>query len=145
PPAPPRPPGGRSRRLPLGEKASEVTDGPAEAQLGVVDGSGNPVPKAWGDPITENPDINTTEVWEYYNATADAHPMHIHEVAFQVVNRQDLALDENDEVIQPVQLAGSPPPPESWESGWKDTVIAYPGQVTRLRLRFINPGQFVWH
>ena len=32
-----------------------------------------------------------------------------------------------------------------WENGWKDTVIAYPGQVTRLRLRFTNPGQFVWH
>ena len=35
--------------------------------------------------------------------------------------------------------------PEPWENGWKDTVIAYPGQVTRLRLRFTNPGQFVWH
>ena len=71
--------------------------------------------------------------------------MHIHEVAFQVVNRQALAVDEEGEVIQPVQLVGSPTPPESWENGWKDTVIAYPGQVTRLRLQFTNPGQFVWH
>jgi spore coat protein A, manganese oxidase len=137
--------GGTTRRLALLEQMSASTDGPAEARLGVVTAGGSLVPKRWMDDITENPDINTTEVWEYYNATADAHPMHIHEVAFQVVNRQDLALDENDEVIQPVQLAGSPTPPESWESGWKDTVIAYPGQVTRLRLRFINPGQFVWH
>ena len=99
----------------------------------------------WMDPVTENPAVGATEVWEYYNATADAHPMHIHEVAFQVVNRQGLALDEDGEVIQPVQLDGTPTPPESWENGWKDTVIAYPGQVTRLRLRFVNAGQFVWH
>jgi len=35
--------------------------------------------------------------------------------------------------------------PEPWESGFKDTVIAYPRQVTRLRARFGEPGQFVWH
>jgi FtsP/CotA-like multicopper oxidase with cupredoxin domain len=137
--------GGTARPLALLEKASAFTDGPAEAQLGIVNPEGTLSPKEWGAPVTENPVVNTTEVWEYYNATADAHPMHIHEVAFQVVNRQALALDEAGEVIQPVQLVGSPTPPESWENGWKDTVIAYPGQVTRLRLRFTNPGQFVWH
>ena len=35
--------------------------------------------------------------------------------------------------------------PEASESGFKDTVIAYPGQVTRVRARFDTPGQFVWH
>jgi FtsP/CotA-like multicopper oxidase with cupredoxin domain len=140
--------GGTARRLALLEKASEFTDGPAEAQLGIVDErpgtAGTLIAKKWEDDVTENPAVKTTEVWEYYNATADAHPMHIHEVAFQVVNRQDLAV-EDEEVVQPVQLVGDPTPPESWENGWKDTVIAYPGQVTRLRLRFTNPGQFVWH
>src|SRR4030095_8216282 len=96
----------------------------------------NAEPTEWMDPVTENPATGATEVWEYYNATADAHPMHIHEAAFQVVHRQDLALDEEGEVIQPIQLVGDPSPPEAWENGWKDTVIAYPGQVTRLRLRF---------
>ena len=38
-----------------------------------------------------------------------------------------------------------PRPPEPWESGFKDTVIAYPGEVTRIRAQFKNPGQFVWH
>ena len=137
--------GGTARRLALLEKASTATAGPAEAQLGVVNDDGTLSPKEWAAPISENPKVGDTEVWEYYNATADAHPMHVHEVAFQVVNRQGLALDENGEVVQPVQLTGSPTPPESWENGWKDTVIAYPGQVTRLRLRFTNPGQFVWH
>jgi spore coat protein A, manganese oxidase len=137
--------GGTARRLALLEKASAFTDGPAEAQLGIVDAAGNAVAKGWEERVTENPAVGATEVWEYYNTTADAHPMHIHEVAFQVVNRQALALDANGEVVQPIQLTGSPTPPESWENGWKDTVIAYPGQVTRLRLKFTNPGQFVWH
>jgi hypothetical protein len=38
-----------------------------------------------------------------------------------------------------------PTAPEPWENGWKDTVIAYPGQVTRVTMRFENPGQYVWH
>ena len=38
--------------------------------------------------------MNNTEVWEIYNFTADAHPIHIHEVMFQVVNRQKLEADE---------------------------------------------------
>ena len=36
-------------------------------------------------------------------------------------------------------------PPEPWETGLKDTVIAYPGEVTRIRMRFGVPGQYVWH
>nr|WP_220296745.1 multicopper oxidase domain-containing protein [Streptomyces sp. MBT84] len=35
--------------------------------------------------------------------------------------------------------------PEPWERGFKDTAIAYPGAVTRLRATFDRPGQFVWH
>jgi spore coat protein A, manganese oxidase len=38
-----------------------------------------------------------------------------------------------------------PTPPEPWETGFKDTVIAYPGQVTRIKAQFNNPGQYVWH
>jgi FtsP/CotA-like multicopper oxidase with cupredoxin domain len=71
--------------------------------------------------------------------------MHVHEVVFQVVNREGLVLDADDEVVQPIQLDGNITLPEAWENGWKDTVIAYPGQVTRLRMHFTNPGQFVWH
>jgi FtsP/CotA-like multicopper oxidase with cupredoxin domain len=42
-------------------------------------------------------------------------------------------------------LAGPARPPEAWELGLKDTVIAYPGEVTRIRAQFNSPGQFVWH
>jgi spore coat protein A len=119
-------------------------DGPVEALLGVVS-AGVTVEKPWMDAVTENPDVGNTEVWEFYNTTADAHPMHIHEVAFEVVNREGLILDEDGEVVQPVQLDGFVTPPKSWETGFKDTVTALPGQVTRVRMHFSNPGQFVWH
>ena len=36
-------------------------------------------------------------------------------------------------------------PPAPWETGFKDTVIAYPGQVTRLKATFDIAGRFVWH
>ena len=42
-------------------------------------------------------------------------------------------------------MVGTARPPEPTETGFKDTVIAYPGEVTRIRARFTNPGQFAWH
>ncbi len=36
-------------------------------------------------------------------------------------------------------------PPETWESGYKDTVIVYPGQLTRVKAKFDLPGLYVWH
>jgi bilirubin oxidase len=107
--------------------------GPVEADLGTLnpDGTGNPL--GWDEPITENPALGAIEVWEMYNFTADAHPIHIHEVTFEVVNRQALG------------GGGSPRPPESWEANRKDTVIAYPGEITRVKAHFDRPGLFVWH
>jgi FtsP/CotA-like multicopper oxidase with cupredoxin domain len=70
--------------------------------------------------------------------------MHIHEVVFEVVNRQAIVVDESNQTVQ-VDAASPPTPPEPWETGFKDTVIAYPGQVTRIRAQFNTPGQFVWH
>jgi FtsP/CotA-like multicopper oxidase with cupredoxin domain len=139
-----------TRPLALAEEMSRFTelfpDAPAEALLGNVGVDGVVVKKMWSDEISENPAVGATELWELYNTTADAHPMHIHEVAFEVVNREGLVLDEDGEVVQPIQLDGNgPTPPEAWESGFKDTVVAYPGQVTRVRARFDTPGQFVWH
>jgi FtsP/CotA-like multicopper oxidase with cupredoxin domain len=128
----------------LDEEGNEV-EGPIEALLGnVVDGI--TVEKLWMDPVSENPAVGATEVWEIYNTTADAHPMHIHEITFEVVNREGLVLDaEAEEPVQPIQLTGDVRPPEAWETGFKDTVIAYPGEVTRVRAQFNTPGQFVWH
>jgi FtsP/CotA-like multicopper oxidase with cupredoxin domain len=134
-----------TRPLALLEMMSEFWDGPAEAMLGTVDGSGNATHKMWSDGITENPAVGNTEVWEFYNGTADAHPMHIHEITFEVVNRQGLVSNDDGEAIPPFRLDGPARPPESWENGLKDTVIAHPGEVTRVRGQFSTPGRFVWH
>ena len=146
----PLPPETVTRQLALIEMAGnghdedgDDVDGPVEALLGTVE-AGITVERKWMDPVTENPALGATEVWEIYNTTADAHPMHIHEIAFEVVNREGLVLD-GEEVKQPVEPDGNITLPEAWESGFKDTVIAYPGQVTRLRAQFNTPGQFVWH
>jgi spore coat protein A len=96
------------------------------------------------DPVSENPAVGTTEVWEFYNTTGDAHPMHVHEVVFEVVGREGLVTD-GDDLALPLQLDGLARGPEPWETGFKDTVIAYPLEVTRVRATFANPGQFVWH
>ncbi len=141
-----------TRQVALIEKAGvgfdaedEPVEGPVEALLGTVD-DGELTERLWMDPVTENPAVGATELWEMYNTTVDAHPMHIHEIAFEVVNREGLVTTgEDGEVAQPIQLDGNITPPEPWEHGFKDTVVAYPGQVTRLRAQFKTPGQFVWH
>ena len=146
----PLPPETVTRPLALIEALSAFfANAPAEALLGTLEGDPNAGPAEftaheWGAEITENPADGATEVWELYNATADAHPMHIHEVAFEVVNRQEIFVDEEAETVQVVP-GSEPTPPESWETGVKDTVIAYPGQVTRVRAQFDTPGQYVWH
>ena len=133
--------------LEKGEVLPEIGfDGPIEATLGNIDSNGNAVEKKWADEVSENPSVGATEMWEFFNFTADAHPMHVHEVVFEVVNREKLVLDEeSEETVQPVQLTGDVRLPEAWESGFKDTVVAYPGEVTRIRAKFDTPGQFVWH
>jgi len=146
PPIVPLPVETNSRRLALIELMSSVHDGPSEAVLGNVDADGMAMHKMWADTISENPAVGDTEVWEFYNFTADAHPMHVHEVVFEVVDRQALVLDPlTGEPVQPVVLDGAPRPAEAWERGFKDTVIAYPGEVTRIRAKFDNSGTFVWH
>jgi bilirubin oxidase len=126
-------PADNTRQLSLNEEPSKFPgfDGPVEAELGTVDGAGNPVHLGWDKPVTENPALGATEVWEIHNFTEDAHPIHIHEVQFQIVDRQP--------------FEGEPYPPESNETGFKDTLIAYPGEITRVKAKFDLPGLYVWH
>ena len=124
----------RVRQLGLGEADSDMLEdvGPREAYLGTLDSSGNIVHHEWMDPVTENPGLGDTEIWEIHNFTADAHPIHLHEVMFEVINREK-------------KDTGEVRPPEAWESASKDTVTAYPGEITRLKAKFDIPGRFVWH
>jgi spore coat protein A, manganese oxidase len=105
---------------------------PVEATLGTLNPDATGRALDWDDPITETPAVGAIEVWEVHNFTADAHPIHIHEIQFEVVNRQPFG-------------ASTARPPDSWEAGRKDTVIAYPGEITRIKALFDRPGLFVWH
>ena len=133
-PSPPHPGGtDHVRRVVLMEADSEVLAGvgPLRAHLGSVDSDGTERPLMWDDPITETPKRGQTEVWEILNHTEDAHPIHIHQVQFAVVGRQP--------------EGGARRGPEPWETGLKDTVVALPGEITRVRARFDRPGLFAWH
>ena len=148
PPIVPLPAPSVTRPLALLEAMSaSFNDAPSETLLGTIVGDPNAGPGTWTDrkwmeKITENPALGATEVWEFYNTTADAHPMHVHEVKFQIVNRQPIVVDE---AAMTVQVDGAARAPEPWENGFKDTFTAYPGEVTRIRAQFVNAGQYVWH
>lgn len=121
-----------SRGLSLNEMMSQFfANAPTMAMLGTVNADGTGKPLMWGAPVTETPALNTTEVWEVTNFTMDTHPIHLHQVQFEVVNRQP--------------FGGPATPPEAWETGPKDTVLAYPGQFTRIRAHFDIAGRYVWH
>jgi spore coat protein A len=121
---------------------------------------------------SELPQEGETEIWEIVNLTADAHPIHLHLVQFQLQSRQafDLlgytavynaafpgggpytpgvympgygppqpygtgtAVGGNPSVTPFLLGAAMPPLPN--EAGWKDTVIMYPGEVTRIVVRW---------
>jgi spore coat protein A len=120
---------------------SETPFGPTAALLGTVSDG----PLKWMDDVTENPDLGATEVWEIHNNTVDAHPIHLHQVEFEVVNRE--IASEGSPHYTGVEGGGigDTLSPEAWETGTKDTVIAYPGEITRIKARFDLPGRYVWH
>jgi FtsP/CotA-like multicopper oxidase with cupredoxin domain len=114
---------------------------------------------AWHRPTTENPELDATEIWEIYNATGDAHPIHLHLVNFQILDRRIFTADS---VPQPVVqhngttgsgfrleniVVGDLVTPEGGyvENAPKDMVTALPKQVTRIKVTFDKPGRYVWH
>jgi spore coat protein A, manganese oxidase len=111
--------------------------------------------KHWDDPITEDPKAGSMEIWSFANATGDVHPMHIHLVQFQILNRQSFDVKTYAQTGKLI-FTGIPMPPESNERpAWKDTIKTYSGYVTRVIARFdlplgtqVNPGdefRYVWH
>ncbi|MFN2427222.1 MAG: multicopper oxidase domain-containing protein [Candidatus Binatia bacterium] len=93
----------------------------------------------WDD-ITEYPELGTIEVWRFINHSGVMHPMHMHLVMFQVLDRQ---LFEGSGEIVPIGAA-QPPPPE--EAGWKDTVKVGPNEIVRVIARFEGyKGKYAYH
>lgn len=101
--------------------------------------------KQWDDPITENPKLGSTEIWYLINLSPDSHPIHIHLIDFQVIDRRNFDVDRYNKE-KTIHYTGPPLPPEPQERGWKDTVRADPNQVTRIIMKF-GPftGLYVWH
>lgn len=122
----------------------------------------------WPEPLAnpalmERPTVNTVEQWNIINLTGDTHPIHLHLVQFQILNRQTLNTGKYVKaynatgprtVIDPM-AAGGPTVPAGYpaidptpyltgktqpaapnEQGWKDTVQSPPGMVTRLIVPF---------
>ncbi|RKR92291.1 bilirubin oxidase [Micromonospora pisi] len=120
-----------TRRFSLNVQRSALAPaaGPIAHLAGGVDANGARTPLHWQDPVRDNPTLGATEIWEFRNFTPHAHPVHIHQVQFQVIGRG----------------ADGRTPPDPSETGFKDTVIMLPGHVTRVKVKFDLPGRYAWH
>ena len=115
--------------------------------------------RRWDAPITVRPKLGDTEVWHLINPTDDAHPIHLHLVRFQLLDRQPFAAaaylarwgaerpgEGPDPVPVEPYLRGRRAVPPSQERGWKDTVRVDPGEVVRIIARFEGyAGKYPWH
>jgi spore coat protein A len=91
--------------------------------------------------ITEYPVLGTAEIWRFVNVSGMAHPMHMHLVMFQVLDRQQFTVV--DDKMVPI---GEPSPPPPNERGWKDTVAVHPYEIVRVIARFTDyAGAFPYH
>jgi FtsP/CotA-like multicopper oxidase with cupredoxin domain len=113
--------------------------------LGTVNATGTAaVPKLWDSPTTENPTClgsgscgganAAMEDWDIYNFGGESHPIHLHEVRFQVLGRASTS--------SPGVITSGPTP---GETGRKDTVVAKGHTVTKIRVRFDFGGLYAWH
>jgi len=101
--------------------------------------------KRWMEPVTEKPRLNATEVWEFVNLTEDTHPIHLHLVRFQVLDRRtfDVFAYQNAKGLRYLAAAVKP---DANEMGWKDTVQCPPGMITRIITKFEGyTGKYLYH
>ena len=99
----------------------------------------------WHAPVTENPALDSTEIWSFINTTDDSHPIHLHLVRFQILDRRNFETFAYQTTGR-IQYTGPVVPPAPEESGWKDTVRAHPKMITRIIVRFEGyVGRYVWH
>ena len=154
------PPGVPVRQLTLNETFDPY--GRLIQMLGTLIPPGSPSAgfgRAYESPATEVVQRGTTEVWEIYNTTADVHPMHFHLVNVQLINRQPFQVNSLGNTQGGVNFTGPAVPAEPNEIGWKETVMMFPGTVTRIIMRFDLPAvpftvppsprtggnEYVWH
>jgi len=81
------------------------------------------------DRIDERVPFGATEVWRFVNDAPFPHPVHLHATHFRVLSR-----------------TGGRGTVFPWESGWKDTVLVYPGEQVEVIATFDrHPGLFLLH
>ncbi|HEX2779112.1 MAG TPA: multicopper oxidase domain-containing protein [Gemmatimonadaceae bacterium] len=112
------------------------------------------------DPITGAPSpaeqvtLGTTEIWQFVNATVDTHPIHLHQTMFQVLDRQKIGISQYMSKVGKGKAMPDPTPytkgpaipagPD--EQGWKETIRANPGEVTRIAIAWKGwGGHYVYH
>jgi bilirubin oxidase len=69
------------------------------------------------DSINEVVHINTIEIWTLVNKTLVAHPFHIHDIQFSIIEKGGI-------------------PPSSSEIGWKDVVLVMPNDSVKFITKF---------
>ena len=101
--------------------------------------------KHWHEPTTDFPKLNTTEIWEFVNLTEDTHPMHVHLVRFQILDRRPF--DRTDYLMdKKLRFTAAAAMPDPQEMGWKDVVQCPPGTITRIIMRFEGyTGKYLFH
>jgi FtsP/CotA-like multicopper oxidase with cupredoxin domain len=130
----------------------------------------------WETRQIELPRVDTVEQWNIINTTGDTHPIHLHLVQFQLLGRQKFDAAAYASMVYPMlnnpaNVGTGPWPvpsadaftygslmrPGAGETGWKDTVRANPGEITRILVPFgaraaagvpfgnSFTGEYVWH
>lgn len=160
--------GATIRRVALFEGTDEF--GRLQPLLGTVANDlSSATPYTWFQPTTETPTNGETEIWEIYNFTADAHPIHLHLVNFEILDRKDFEYEINgtQTTTQHNGTTGEAPKisnignltaasvgSEYFEAAPKDMVTALPGdpeglqptgQMVRIKAHFNKTGRYVWH
>jgi|SRR5215472_2180204 len=99
----------------------------------------------WAMPVTEKPVLDSTEIWSFVNLTDDSHPIHLHMVRFQLLDRRPFDLGVY-QLTKKIVFTGPAQSLAANELGWKDTVRVDPMTVTRIIVKFDGyAGRFVWH
>jgi spore coat protein A len=100
--------------------------------------------KGYDDPVTERVKLGSIEKWRFINTTEDAHPMHLHLVQFQILQRQGFNAGAFRNGT--LQFMGAPRPPQANEAGWKDTAVVNPRDVLTIIVRFEDyTGRYLFH
>ena len=81
--------------------------------------------------------LGTTEVWEFVNDSPMAHPMHIHNLQFRVIERSNVTSTAGD----PNGLSAG-----FTDEGLKDIVLVLPGQRVKVLMKFEDhTGLYLYH